>query len=197
MLRLRLKIGRSRHQQILLDPVRGDGEAVTGEIEERDLGAFAGLGKVGHRLFEAVEIEVGLHGDREADAFETVGDEAGVDGGVRERGVRIGAVGDDERDEAAGSRPLRPIGAEELAPAALTASATFHSLAEPSSLADANARPSAEEAAQCAARSSAGVRNACAAAGPDSPSASAISSRSRARRGGGPALRRATLRPKI
>jgi hypothetical protein len=101
-LRLRLKIGGRRHQEILLDPVRGDGEAVTGEIEERDVGALARRGKIGQRLFEAVEVDVGLHGDRKADAFETLADESGVDDGVLKRGVGIGAVGDDERDQTAG-----------------------------------------------------------------------------------------------
>ena len=75
---------------------------MTGEIEERDVGALARRGKIGQRLFEAVEVDVGLHGDREADAFETLADESGVDDGVLKRGVGIGAVGDDERDETAG-----------------------------------------------------------------------------------------------
>src|ERR1700734_135662 len=68
-------------------------------------------------------------------------------------------------------------GKKELAPAALMGSATFHSLTEPPSLDDANVGSSAEEGAGFAMTDSVGVRNSCAAAGPDSPSASAISAR--------------------
>src|SRR5271154_2699340 len=66
-------------------------------------------------------------------------------------------------------------GKKELAPAALMASATFHSLTEPPPLHDPNVGPSAEEGAGFAVTYSVGVRNSCAAAGPDNPSASAIS----------------------
>lgn len=66
-------------------------------------------------------------------------------------------------------------GRVELAPAALMASATFHSLPEPPPLDDANVGPSAEEGAGFAVTYSVGVCNSCAAAGPDNPSASAIS----------------------
>src|ERR1700734_2252162 len=66
-------------------------------------------------------------------------------------------------------------GRVELTPAALMASATFHSLPEPPPLDDANAGPSAEEGAGFAVTYSGGVCNSCAAAGPDNPSASATS----------------------
>jgi hypothetical protein len=72
-------------------------------------------------------------------------------------------------------------GREELAPAALTASATFHGSTESRSLHDANARPWVEKAGLATA-DSIRVRKSCAAARLDKPSASAISASRPARR---------------
>ena len=77
---------------------------MAGKVEEREVRAFGGLGEVGDRLLEAVEIEILLHGDRKADPLEAVRNQARVDCGVGERRVRIGAVRDDERDTAASGR---------------------------------------------------------------------------------------------
>ena len=101
---LRLEIGRGRHQEVLLESARGHGEAVAGKVEEREVRAFGGLGEVGDRLLEAIEIEIFFHSDRKADPLEAVRDQARVDCGVGERRVRIGAVRDDERDAAASGR---------------------------------------------------------------------------------------------
>ena len=77
---------------------------MAGKVEEREVGALGGLGEVGDRLLEAIEIEILFHNDRKADPLEAVRDEARVDCGVGERRVRIGAVRDDERDTAASGR---------------------------------------------------------------------------------------------
>jgi hypothetical protein len=93
-----VKIRIGRHQQVLLTAAGGDREAMTGEIEQRSLGAFGRVCEVVNRLLEGVEANVLLHRNDEAGLFETRGDEIGVDLGVGERRVVIGAVANDERD---------------------------------------------------------------------------------------------------
>ena len=101
---LRLEIGVGGHQQVLLPAALGDREAMAGEIEQRDVGAAGRLGEFIDGLFEPVERDVLLHRDGKADLLQARRDQVGVDRGVGERRGVIGAVGDDERDAAAGGR---------------------------------------------------------------------------------------------
>ncbi len=83
---------------------------MTRKIEQRDVCAFGCLREVRDRLFETIEVEVFLYVDRKSDPRETFCDQARVEGGVGEGRVGIGAVGDDERDTAAGGSRLGDIG---------------------------------------------------------------------------------------